>query len=94
MLVGASTALTAVLPFGGDGCTDRSPRLQPASAVATSKYISYFRRRLAYVRVCCPACDFTARWFALFAVADQRLTEQRRNRPDVGEDDVLVLVGI
>ena len=49
-----------------------------------SKYSSNFRRWSPCLRVCHLICDFTARRFALFAVADQRLTEQRRNS-EVGE---------
>ena len=45
-----------------------------------SKYSSNFRLSLLYLRVCHVTCDFTARWFALFAAADPRLPEQRRNK--------------
>jgi hypothetical protein len=44
-----------------------------------SEYSSNFRRWSPYLRVCRLTCDFTARWFASFAAADQPLTEQRRN---------------
>jgi hypothetical protein len=48
--------------------------------VVASEYISNLRRRVLYQRICRLCCDFTARWFALFAAVDRRLPEQRRNR--------------
>jgi len=44
-----------------------------------SKYSSNLRRQLLYLRVCRLTCEFTARWYASFAVAARRLPEQRRN---------------
>jgi hypothetical protein len=64
---------------GLPGARRDAPPGQPRKAAYTSKYSSNFRQRSPYLRVCHLTCGFSGRWFVLFADADRRLPEQRRN---------------